>query len=472
MGTDRLKRRRLAVTDNCALRLTWRSLYRAVPSMSQEFTATGTIVSSDAFIKHIQALIRNKALQAAAQELNRAAYTTQSDPRLHILGMELAEASGNPKGALECAERAVRKSPQWAPGVMNLALLHARQNHFPEALAEAHKALDLAPAQPDLLEAAIQIAQRSGANGQLKTWTQQALALQPGHTGHRLTLGNALLSLGESQAALAAFETVLATDLDHEVAAAGRAHALLAAGRQADAVAAWDALLARQPDHDAWAFHRAVAAGEKPSVHPLGLVKSTFNTMAPVYDMHMLRTLRYGLPKDVAEQLLARHPDRNFHLLDLGCGTGLLGLMLGKIAGSMIGVDASIKMIEQAEKHGVYDRFHHVDLLDALRDTPESLYHVIAALDVFIYVGDLTQVIADAHRILRPGGRFVFSCETAPENGANWVLQASGRYGHRQDHVAALCRSAGFSAVDMQEVDLRLERGQPVKGFLVEAVKA
>ena len=32
-----------------------------------------------------------------------------------------------------------------------------------------------------------------------------------------------------------------------------------------------------------------IAAGETPSVHPLDLVKSTFNTMAPVYDMLPMR---------------------------------------------------------------------------------------------------------------------------------------------------------------------------------------
>ena len=137
----------------------------------------------------------------------------------------------------------------------------------------------------------------------------------------------------------------------------------------------------------------------------------------------------------------------------------------------MIGVDASIKMIEQAEKHGVYDRFHHVNLLDALRETPDALYHVIAALDVFIYVGDLAQAVANALRILRPGGRLVFSCETAPADGAEWVLQASGRYAHRRDHVEALCRKAGFADLQIQDIDLRLESGEPVKGFLVEAVK-
>lgn len=439
--------------------------------MSQDFTTTGTVVSSEAFIQHVQALIRKGALQDAVKELNRAALTAQNDPRLHILGMELAEASGNSQGALASAERAVKKSPQWAPGVMNLALLHARQNRFPEALSEARKALALAPAQAEILDAAIQIAQRSGATGLIKEWTQQALAHQPDHTNHRLELGKALLSLGDSQGALEAFETVLAGDLDNEAAAAGRAHALLATGRQTDAVAAWDALLTRQPNNAAWAFHRSVAAGDVPAVQPLALVKSTFDELAPVYDMHMLRTLRYRLPKDVADRLLTLYPSREFHLLDLGCGTGLLGLMLGKIAGSMIGVDASIKMIEQAEKHGVYDRFHHVDLVDALRETPASLYHVIAALDVFIYVGDLSHALADAQRILVPGGRMVFSCETAPDDGTTWVLQPHGRYAHQRAHVQALCQAVGFSDIQIKDVDLRLEKGIPTPGFLVEAVK-
>ena len=42
----------------------------------------------------------------------------------------------------------------------------------------------------------------------------------------------------------------------------------------------------------------------------------------------------------------------------------------------------------------VYDRFHTVNLHDALRDTPEGLYQVITALDVFIYAATLTAAIS------------------------------------------------------------------------------
>jgi predicted TPR repeat methyltransferase len=405
--------------------------------------------------------------------MNRVALTAQDDPRLHILGMELAEAAGNPAGALASAERAVRKSPQWAPGVMNLALLHARQNRFPEALQHARQALALAPRATDLLEAAVQISLRSGNLPAQREWLTQALAQRPGHAPHQIALADAQLALGEATEALAAYDLLLAQGGElAERAAVGRAYALLGLGQREAALATWDELLARQPDNAAWTFQRALAAGEVPTAHPQSVVGDTFDGLAEIYDMHMLRGLRYRLPKDVADRLLALHPDRNFHLLDLGCGTGLLGLMLGKIGGSMIGVDASLRMIEQAERHGVYDRFHQVDLLDALRETPAELYHVITALDVFIYIGELGQAITDAHRILRAGGRLIFSCEVAPEDGPDMIVQPSNRYAHKRSTIEALCRAAGFAELGVSEVDLRLEAGQPVKGFLVEARKA
>ena len=186
----------------------------------------------------------------------------------------------------------------------------------------------------------------------------------------------------------------------------------------------------------------------------------------------MVRGLKYRLPKLVAELIQGKYPDLKLNVLDLGCGTGLLGVCLGRIQGALVGVDLSEAMTAQAMRHNVYDRFHHVNVLDALAETPDSLYDVIAALDVFIYVGDLTAAIPDAHRILVPGGHLIFSCETAAEDGPQLVLRPTGRYAHKRSHVEALCRSAGFADLSVEDCDLRLEQGQPLSGFLVVARKA
>jgi predicted TPR repeat methyltransferase len=186
----------------------------------------------------------------------------------------------------------------------------------------------------------------------------------------------------------------------------------------------------------------------------------------------MVRSLGYRLPQQVAEKLLHAHPDKKLNVLDLGCGTGLLGACLGRLDGALVGVDVSREMITQAVKHDVYDKFHTVNVHDALDATPESLYDVIAALDVFIYAGDVSKAIPDAHRILVPGGTLVASFETAPEDGENLVLLLSGRYSHKRSHVANMCEMAGFAKVDIEDTVLRLENGEPVNGFVVWATKA
>ena len=120
----------------------------------------------------------------------------------------------------------------------------------------------------------------------------------------------------------------------------------------------------------------------------------------------------------------------------------------------------------------MYDRFHTVNLLEALQATPDALYETITALDVLIYTGDITEAIPNAHRILLPAGDFYFSCEAAPEEGPDLVLQDSGRYAHKRSHVQQLCKQAGFESVQIEDMVIRQEAGQPVQGFLVMARKA
>ena len=108
----------------------------------------------------------------------------------------------------------------------------------------------------------------------------------------------------------------------------------------------------------------------------------------------------------------------------------------------------------------------------ALRETPASLYDVIAALDVFIYVGELDTVIPDALRVLVPGGHFIFSCEAAGAEESDLVLRATQRYAHKASSIEAICRAAGFAQVAIETMPLRYEGTQPVQGFLVTARKA
>ena len=435
------------------------------PVLSQDPSLEG-LTQADRFIQQRQ-------FKEAAGVLNELQTRVQGDPRIFMMGMRLAEAAGQPEGALKAARQAVKIAPDWAPAALDLALLLARQNQFVEAAHEAQRAVGLAPGHLPTLRGAIDIAHRAGYAALALEFLPQAIEITaPNNLVYKRFMALDLAALGRHAEAITLFNELLSVDPTDKAALQGRADSAHALGDQTTAVADWGALIALEPENPVYCFNLAVAQGHTPATQPIDLPRQLFNEMASIYDQHMVRDLRYQLPKKVADLILEKYPDRKLNLLDLGCGTGLLGVCLGRLDGFAIGVDVSEKMLEQASRHQVYDRFHNVNLLDALRDTPADMYEVLTALDVFIYVGDLTQAIADAHRIAKPGGYLIFSCEQASAHEAPWVLRQSKRYAHEKQHVEQLCRTAGFSEVSMHDITLRYEGGQPIEGYWVVAQKA
>lgn len=423
-------------------------------------------------LQTVQHLITSGKLSEAADRLNAVAKSAPMDPRVYLLGMRLGEAAGNPQRAEEAARRAVELEPTWPVGITEYAALLARQGRFDEALALGRRAVALDPRNVQVLAMMADVAQDAQQLELALQWQSQLAEVMPQNAGVRLLIATNLRRLGRQDEAIQRYDELLAVQPDDSAALLGRAQAHHAKGDDTAAMQDCEALLAREPGNPEYLFLQALVSGQTPASQPDAVVKGLFDPIAHSFDEHLVVGLKYKLPKQVAEMIKGWYPALKLNVLDLGCGTGLLGACLGRVDGFLIGVDLSEQMTAQAIRHHVYDRFHHVNVLDALRETPASLYDVIAALDVFIYVGDLTAAIPDAHRILVPGGRFVFSCETAAEDEADLVLRPTGRYAHKRSQVEALCRAAGFAEVAIQDCDLRLEQDQPIAGFLVVATKA
>lgn len=433
-----------------------------------------SVTATDPNLKHLQKAreqIAKGDLKNAALTLNKANKQWPQDPRVFMLGGLLAEKSGNIKGAFEALRKSVSLSPDWGPGQLELALLLARQNQFAEAIETAEKVAKLEPQNLTVLAGVVDIAHRAGHTEMAIKHLRRGLELVPNDAMLRRLLARDLSEQGQLEEALKVWGGLIDENPSDHEALVGRVQTLLAAGKPEQAQADAKALLALAPQDEVYQYYAQLTQGETPAQQPAALMRGMFDSMADVYDGHMVRGLKYQLPKQIAEKILARYPDKHLNLLDLGCGTGLLGVCLGPLSGYLIGVDLSTKMVEQAARHNVYDRFHTVNLHDALRDTPDGLYQVITALDVFIYAGDLTTAIPNAWRILAADGQLIFSCETASESGSDLVLQSSGRYAHKRSHVEALCRAAGFDDVAVEETTLRTEGGAPVQGFVVTAHK-
>lgn len=435
---------------------------------------TASITPHDPLVKRlhaIQKLITANQLPEAASKLNAAVKASPDDPRIYLLGSRLAEAAGNPQGAQDGAKRAVSLAPGWHVAVTEYASLLSRQNRFEEALAQATRAVSLAPDDLEVLTQVIDIAHRAQHTELALQWLARAAAIAPQNVTFRHLIATDLRYVGRYDESIAVYDGLLKALPDDRKALLGRAQAAYGKGDRARALQDCDLLLGMDPGNEEYKFLHALASGTTPPTQPVAVFKDVFDAAAPLFDQHLVRGLRYQLPKQVAELITNRYPGLKLNLLDLGCGTGLLGVCLGRIDGALIGVDISEKMIEQAIRHNVYDRFHQVNLLDALTETPDALYDVITALDVFIYSGDLTLAIPNSHRILVPGGHLIFSCETALEEEADLVLRPSMRYAHKRSHVESLCKAAGFADVSIEATDLRMENNEPVAAFIVVARK-
>jgi predicted TPR repeat methyltransferase len=429
-------------------------------------------------LKSIEQQIEQNQLQEAALQLNLLVKTNSHDPRLFLLGSRLAEAAGNPDGMLVAARKAHDLTPQWPVASIHLASVLATRGEAEEAMSLAGQALQQSaaqgiprPDQTELLTKAAVVAQRLNLHAQALQWLRQAEQLNPNEPSIRYKIGLTLNHIGEPASAIEIFTDMLLQQPGSAALLSARMQACLGAQQTAQAIRDGEALLAMEPANEEYRFYLDVALGITPKTLPVALVSSLVDGYADGFDHHLVVQLQYKLPRDVAQLIMQWHPDREADVLDLGCGSGLLGACLGPMEGVLVGVELSGQMIEQAQRHHVYDSFHQVNLLDALKATPDDLYHVITALDVLIYVGSLDTVIPDALRILLPGGRFVFSCETGVDGASDFALQSTYRYTHQFSYVERLLKQAGFEDIAVEDRILRLEAGQPVQSFLVTARK-
>lgn len=422
-------------------------------------------------LREAQTLIEAGKFPEAAGKLNATRAVAPNDPRVYLLGMLLAEAAGNPQGALQSGQRALELGYEWPVAVTEVALLLARQNKFDDAIALASRAVKLDGDNPALLGRVIDIAHRAKRLDMAIPWLERAIKIAPEHLHIQYLLARDHAETGAHERALAGLEPLLQAKPNDPILLICRLKSRLALGQTARATQDGETLVALEPDNPKYSFWRDLAAGITPPRYPPSMVREMYDGFADTFDQHLVTGLKYSLPRKVAASIKGFYPDNTLNILDLGCGTGLLGATLGRINGALVGVELSEKMIEQAARHGVYDRFHNVDLVGALQETPEALYDVITALDVLIYVGDLGETITNAKRILKPGGRFIFSCEAAGEGEKNLMFRSTQRFAHKPSHVETQCRSAGFDDVYIEFVTLRFEAGKPIEGFLVNAEK-
>ena len=203
---------------------------------------------------------------------------------------------------------------------------------------------------------------------------------------------------------------------------------------------------------------------------PAAFVETLFDQYAARFEASLVDQLGYQGPAQIVEALLLAGRTRFDRVLDLGCGTGLMGQAIRPHAGWLEGYDISARMLAQARAKGVYDALHKRDL--SRLELGQDRFDLILAADVFIYVGALEQIVGWAAASLSAGGVLAFTLEELPEAEGDLRLRPSRRYAHSAGYVARLLDQAGFGAPVFNRATLRMDAGQPVAGLTVLAVRA
>ena len=155
-------------------------------------------------------------------------------------------------------------------------------------------------------------------------------------------------------------------------------------------------------------------------------------------------------------------------VVDLGCGTGLMGERLRPIADELEGHDISAAMLAKARAKGLYDRLIRSDLQTLV--LPPASVDLAVAADVFIYVGALERIFAMVAS--RPCGQAACSASRSRSRmtGEDLVLQPSRRYAHSQDAMSRkTLAEPGFTVVSLETAVIRQDRGAPIEGLIVVA---
>lgn len=132
-------------------------------------------------------------------------------------------------------------------------------------------------------------------------------------------------------------------------------------------------------------------------------VADRYDEWAETYDDD-LDSWSYRAPAVVAETVVTRHPDAR-SVLDVGCGTGLVGKALRArgCAARIVGLDISQASLRIARRTGAYDALERADLQQPL-DVDDDSVDALVCAGVMTYLPDVEAAWREFARVVRPGG--------------------------------------------------------------------
>mmetsp|Transcript_3476 Transcript_3476/g.4161 ORF Transcript_3476/g.4161 Transcript_3476/m.4161 type:complete len:244 (+) Transcript_3476:28-759(+) len=228
----------------------------------------------------------------------------------------------------------------------------------------------------------------------------------------------------------------------------------------------------------------------------LQVVAELFDDYADTFDEHLLNGLRYDVPKLMREQVPL---ERKFkRCLDLGCGTGLAGVVFRESCDYLEGVDLSLQMVKKTRarrqevteegnegkdgdascrRRKIYDKAAQGDLVHHLRKQSDKSFDLLVSADTVMYLFDLELLFKEAKRVLSAEGLFVFSTESATEDeieeGSVGIIEReeTERFAYTRKYVVDMATKNEFFLESVVNVRTRNESDYVIRGDIFVFVR-
>jgi predicted TPR repeat methyltransferase len=393
----------------------------------------------------------------------------QSDLHRHLALALLA--TNRPDDAIAAFLNALEQNPHDPAAWHHLALAHRQKGDTKQVRKCLNKALEIDPENARAWYALATLDADENPDIAIPLF-KKAIKYDPTYTPAHHALGRTLERAGRHQESMRAFAQAIR-------ATRGTAKKSLAVSRSPrDPNAPYHdpdplaTLERRLTDPRTLDLHHALAANAEvfsPTKVPDYAIANLFDRYADTFDSHLRGKLLYAAPELIAQavaELTAGDPEeRRYDVLDLGCGTGLIGPLLRPLARTLDGVDLSPAILEKAREKNVYDALDVADMVALLNDRPQT-YDLLTAADSIIYTGDLSPLFEAASKSLRPGGLFAFTVEAG--SGDRYHLHKKTlRYTHSEPYLHHIARIHGYTTERFTPVIPRYEADHPVHGYLM-----
>src|ERR1700710_78103 len=144
---------------------------------------------------------------------------------------------------------------------------------------------------------------------------------------------------------------------------------------------------------------------------------SVYDVAAPTFERH--RALPDGVPEAIRAAVLGAVDASSPRLLDLGAGTGRIGIPFVTARDDYVGVDLSFGMLSEFKRRAAASA-HASRLVRAAGDRlpfADGSFDAIMLIQVFGGMRGWRRLLAEARRVLRGAGVLVLGRTLAPSDG-------------------------------------------------------